>query len=74
LTYLHSLIDFSLQIPGYLIVFGILIGCGLAKATGDETTRTRRRSQGIVDFAPTIAEKEMMLKAGLNSQTPGKAD
>jgi O-antigen ligase len=74
LTYLHSLIDFSLQIPGYLIVFGILIGCGLAKATGDETTRTRRRSQGIVDFAPTIAEKEMMLKAGLNAQTPGKAD
>lgn len=32
LTYLHSLIDFSLQIPGYLIVFAILLGCGLARA------------------------------------------
>ncbi len=33
LSYLHSLIDFSLQIPGYLILFGILLGCGLARAT-----------------------------------------
>jgi O-antigen ligase len=32
LGYLHSTIDFSLQIPGYLIVFGILLGCGLARA------------------------------------------
>jgi O-antigen ligase len=36
LTYLHSLIDFSLQIPGYLIVFGILLGCGLSRATSDQ--------------------------------------
>ncbi|KRR03134.1 O-antigen ligase family protein [Bradyrhizobium valentinum] len=33
LSYLHSLVDFSLQIPGYLIVFGILLGCGLARAS-----------------------------------------
>jgi O-antigen ligase len=33
LSYLHSLIDFSLQIPGYIAVFGILLGCGLAKAS-----------------------------------------
>jgi O-antigen ligase len=32
LSYLHSTIDFSLQIPGYLILFGILVGCGLARA------------------------------------------
>jgi O-antigen ligase len=32
LGYLHSMIDFSLQIPGYLIIFGILLGCGLARA------------------------------------------
>jgi O-antigen ligase len=32
LSYLHSLVDFSLQIPGYLIVFAILLGCGLARA------------------------------------------
>jgi O-antigen ligase len=37
LSYLHSLIDFSLQIPGYLIVFGILLGCGLARATSSAT-------------------------------------
>ena len=35
-TYLHSLIDFSLQIPGYAIPFGILIGCGLADATAND--------------------------------------
>lgn len=33
LSYLHSMIDFSLQIPGYLSVFGILLGCGLARAS-----------------------------------------
>jgi O-antigen ligase len=32
LSFLHSTIDFSLQIPGYMIVFGILLGCGLARA------------------------------------------
>jgi O-antigen ligase len=37
LSYVHSLIDFSLQIPGYLIVFGILIGCGLARAAAAQT-------------------------------------
>jgi O-antigen ligase len=43
LSYLHSMIDFSLQIPGYSIVFGILLGCGLARAL---TTKTQRRSPG----------------------------
>ena len=38
LSYLHSLIDFSLQIPGYLIVFGILLGCGLARAASGPTS------------------------------------
>ena len=36
LSYLHSLIDFSLQIPGYLIMFGIMIGCGLARASAEQ--------------------------------------
>ena len=40
LSYLHSMIDFSLQIPGYLIMFGILLGCGLARAS--EPTKTPR--------------------------------
>jgi O-antigen ligase len=38
LSYLHSMIDFSLQIPGYLIVFAILLGCGLARASGSAQT------------------------------------
>jgi len=51
LSYLHSIIDFSLQIPGYLIPFGILLGCGLARATSASTTRrsTRRREFGSVE-------------------------
>jgi O-antigen ligase len=44
LTYLHSTIDFSLQIPGYLIVFGILMGCGLAKATASQVPVARDES------------------------------
>ncbi|TMJ53576.1 MAG: O-antigen ligase family protein [Alphaproteobacteria bacterium] len=44
LSYLHSIIDFSLQIPGYLIVFGILLGCGLARASSEQTTVQRARS------------------------------
>ena len=35
LSYLHSMIDFSLQIPGYLVLFGVLLGCGLAKASAN---------------------------------------
>jgi O-antigen ligase len=37
LGYIHSLIDFSLQIPGYLVVFAVLLGCGLARAASAET-------------------------------------
>ena len=48
-TYLHSLIDFSLQIPGYSIPFGILIGCGLADATADRSSRRRRPSRATED-------------------------
>jgi O-antigen ligase len=55
LTYLHSLIDFSLQIPGYLITFGILLGCGLAKAAGDKTSS--RRSQEVVSIAQLTPSK-----------------
>jgi O-antigen ligase len=33
LSYLHSMIDFSLQIPGYLVLFSVLLGCGLARAS-----------------------------------------
>ena len=57
MTYLHSLIDFSLQIPGYSIPFGILIGCGLADATADRSSRRRRPSRATEDTGSTSAEK-----------------
>jgi O-antigen ligase len=44
LTYLHSMIDFSLQIPGYLITFGILLGCGLAMAAAGDVGVKRPRA------------------------------
>jgi O-antigen ligase len=43
LSYLHSMIDFSLQIPGYLIPFGILIGCGIARASAAPTEAGAKR-------------------------------
>jgi O-antigen ligase len=67
LSYLHSMIDFSLQIPGYLVVFGIIIGCGLAKATGDEPRR--RRSREFVRFPATNAEPP--LEAVVHEQNGG---
>jgi hypothetical protein len=51
------LIDFSLQIPGYSIPFGILIGCGLADATADRSSRRRKRSGVTGDNGSTSAEK-----------------
>jgi O-antigen ligase len=47
LSYLHSIIDFSLQIPGYLIVFGILLGCGLARACAKATKASRQEGRGF---------------------------
>jgi O-antigen ligase len=47
LAYLHSMVDFSLQIPGFFVVFAILLGCGLARAAakrnGDEQRRNSAR-------------------------------
>jgi O-antigen ligase len=67
LSYLHAMIDFSLQIPGYAIVFGILLGCGLARATADHRTngstyvssrrrprRERQRSPPMFSVEPNV--------------------
>jgi O-antigen ligase len=51
LTYVHSMIDFSLQIPGYLIVFAILLGCGLARASAERIKIETVRSDGEVAAA-----------------------
>jgi len=47
LSYLHSTIDFSLQIPGYFILFGILLGCGLARALS-----TSGEASAVAEGAP----------------------
>jgi hypothetical protein len=49
LSYLHSTIDFSLQIPGFLIVFAILLGCGLARSSAAPAAIEKPRSR-----APSI--------------------
>jgi O-antigen ligase len=59
LTYFHSTIDFSLQIPGYLIPFEILLGCGLAIATADEVKAGR--SRGSVDVVKPMPAKTAFL-------------
>jgi O-antigen ligase len=51
LSYLHSLIDFSLQIPGYFTVFAILLGCGLARASAAETKRGMARPLRQPEFS-----------------------
>jgi O-antigen ligase len=47
LSYVHSLIDFSLQIPGYMIVFAILLGCGLARASAEPVTAETARTHKV---------------------------
>jgi O-antigen ligase/polysaccharide polymerase Wzy-like membrane protein len=48
LSYLHSTIDFSLQIPGYLIVFWILLGSGLARPSAEEASIRKPGSRRFV--------------------------
>jgi O-antigen ligase len=50
LAYLHSLVDFSLQIPGFFVVFWILLGCWLAQSLAEQP-ESRRTSARV--FAPT---------------------
>ena len=65
LSYLHSAVDFSLQIPGYLIPFAILLGCGLARASAEPVklphseTATALPSQSDLQAAPTADELTM---------------
>ena len=58
LSYLHSTIDFSLQIPGYLIPFSILFGCGLARATSTREVgaTVRLRTRGVSEARSGIEQ------------------
>jgi O-antigen ligase len=48
LSYLHSTIDFSLQIPGYFILFGVLLGCGLANSSKIDSAARAPSSFGSI--------------------------
>ncbi|HEX2135564.1 MAG TPA: O-antigen ligase family protein [Microvirga sp.] len=41
----HSLVDFSLQIPGYAIVFAAVVGCGLAQSVRSAPSGATERSR-----------------------------
>jgi O-antigen ligase len=45
---LHSLIDFSLQIPGFALVVFALVGAGLAQSFRAASVRRR----AVIDFTP----------------------
>lgn len=40
-TFLHAIVDFSLQVPGFSTVFAVLLGCALARALAPERKRSR---------------------------------
>jgi O-antigen ligase len=54
LSYLHSMIDFSLQIPGYLVLFGVLLGCGLARASAKSAKVAVRPLALLSDQKPAL--------------------
>jgi len=55
LAVLHSLIDFTLQIPGYSIVALALIGAGLAQSFASDRTRNGKLNGALVTEAPGAA-------------------
>jgi O-antigen ligase len=71
LSYLHSMIDFSLQIPGYLILFGILIGCGLARASSELTTIGGARLREFVSVGSKVIARRGFLEPTLERSSTG---
>ena len=61
LGYLHSTVDFSLQIPGFFVVFAILLGCGLAMAVAKRDRHRLRRSSArpAMPDRPALALSQM---------------
>jgi len=58
LSYLHSIVDFSLQIPGYFIMFAILLGCGLARACSASRSEQRRLASSVDWSADASRQRE----------------
>ena len=71
LAVLHSLIDFSLQIPGYAIVALSLIGAGLAQSSGaarGQESQARSQEPGARSQEEPGARSQ---EPGARSQEPG---
>jgi O-antigen ligase len=75
LAVLHSMVDFSLQIPGYAIVALTLIGAGLAQsfppvaARGDRSLQSQKsQTDTKVNFKlePALAERSAILRRAAN--------
>jgi O-antigen ligase len=63
LTYLHSLIDFSLQIPGFFIVFWILLGCWLAQSQVEKVKVWQTSAREFVPMTKSAREVEQFADA-----------
>ncbi len=58
---LHSLVDFSLQIPGYSVVALALIGAGLAQSFRDPNRKVAERA---TELTPAAARESASIPAG----------
>jgi O-antigen ligase len=74
LSYLHSIIDFSLQIPGYFVVFWILLGGGLAMASSEQTTIQRSRSRVSVSVSSDIDVRKAPLEPELEGVSASRSN
>ncbi len=63
LTYLHSLIDFSLQIPGFFVVFWILLGCWLAQSQVEKTKVWQTSARELVPMRKSAGDVEQFADA-----------
>jgi hypothetical protein len=41
----HAFVDFSLQIPGYMVVFACVLGAGVGRLHGEAPTLGRHRAR-----------------------------
>jgi O-antigen ligase len=62
LSYSHATIDFSLQIPGYLILFGIMMGCGLARAAAKPQPNRTERSRASISIRSEAGRRSEALQ------------
>ena len=73
LAVLHSMIDFSLQIPGYSIVALALIGAGLGTASSWKASNSRRPGLHPVSLTPRLRVPAFRTPRDLNIRSSNAA-